>query len=276
MMRTVRDTAIVFSVVAGHDPADPITQAARGRVKADYTGFLERDGLRGVRLGVLRALVETETTAPEVKRVFERALVDLEGAGAVLIDPFVIPDLERLTEATGFCSRFRHDLAGYLESLGPTAPVQTLDEIVIEENFLPRHTDAMAWAMRVSVHPEQQEPPCVDVQGDPRREALLEAVVAAMEAARVEAFIYPSWNNPPRQIGDDDSPHGNNSPIIAPHSGQPAITVPMGFTGDGLPLGLQLVARPFDEHKLFRYAFAYEQQTRHRRPPAGFGQLPLR
>ena len=62
--------------------------------------------------------------------------------------------------------------------------------------------------------------------------------------------------------------------LIAPHTGQPAITVPMGFTQAGLPLGLQLLARPFDEHNLFQYAYAYEQATRHRRPPKAFGRLP--
>ena len=107
--------------------------------------------------------------------------------------------------------------------------------------------------------------------------AIMDAVVAAMDAAEVDAIIYPTWNNPPRRIGDDKSPHGNNSPVIAPHTGQPAITVPMGFTTDGLPLGLQFLARPFDEHKLFQYAYAYEQATRHRKPPADFGSLhPVR
>ncbi len=67
--------------------------------------------------------------------------------------------------------------------------------------------------------------------------------------------------------------NSNNSPVIAPHTGQPAITVPMGYTSTGLPLGLQLLARPFDEHKLFQYAYAYEQATRHRRPPPAFGRL---
>jgi Asp-tRNA(Asn)/Glu-tRNA(Gln) amidotransferase A subunit family amidase len=111
------------------------------------------------------------------------------------------------------------------------------------------------------------------VQGDPRRREFLDAVVAAMNTARVDAIIYPSWNNPPRNIGDLESPHGNNSPVIAPHTGQPAITLPMGFTGNGLPLGLQFLARPFDEHLLYQFAYAYEQATQHRRPPAEYGEL---
>ncbi len=274
LMRTVRDTAIVFSVLAGPDPADPITQAARGRVPDDYRVFLRSDGLRGARLGVLRALVDTDTADPKVVAVFERALTDLERAGATLVDPFTIPRFTALTDATGFCSRFRYDLGRYLLSLGPAAPVRSLDAIVAAGLFLPRHAGAMQWAMSADAAPAEQEPPCVDVQGDPRRRALLQGVVSAMDQAGVDAILYPTWTNPPQRIGDDDSPRGNNSPVIAPHSGQPAITVPMGHTASGLPLGLQLLARPFDEAKLFQYAYAYEQATRHRRPPPDFGPLP--
>lgn len=273
LLRTVRDTAIVFSVLAGPDQADPITAAARGRVPADYRPYLKRNGLQGARLGVLRALIDTETADPEVIAIFQRALADLERAGATLVDPFNIPRFDAVTEGTGFCSRFRYDLDRYLASLGPAAPVRSLDAIVNAGLFLPRHTDTMQWATGARGDPADQVPPCVDVAGDPRRKALLDAVVTAMDASQVDALVYPTWSNPPRRIGDDTSPHGNNSPIIAPHSGQPAITVPMGFTASGLPLGLQLLARPFDEPKLFQYAYAYEQATRHRRPPAQYGSL---
>jgi Asp-tRNA(Asn)/Glu-tRNA(Gln) amidotransferase A subunit family amidase len=274
LMRNVRDTASVFSVLAGHDPADPLTQVAKGRLKPDYAVLLHRDGLKGARLGVLRALAAAEDSDTGVLRVFEQALGALRQAGAVLVDPFDIPRFQALTETTGFCSRFRHDLNRYLKTLGPSAPVRSLTEIVDSGRFLPRHARAMDWAMGVDISPEQQEPPCVDVSNDPRRRALLDGVVAAMDRDGVDAIVYPSWRHPPRRIGDGESPHGNNSPVIAPHSGQPAITVPMGSTGSGLPLGLQLLARPFDEHKLFRYAYAFEQATRHRRPPAVCAALP--
>ena len=274
LMRTVTDTAIVYTVLAGYDPADPLTQAAIGRVKTDYRRYLKRNGLRGVRVGVLRALSNTESADAEVLARFDDAIDALRQAGAVIIDPFRIPDFKRLTEATGFCSRFRYDLNRYLQTLGPAVPIRSLDEVVASKRFLPQSAGAMQWAMAVKVDPQFQEPPCVGVQGDPRRKALLDAVVAAMDRQDIDAIIYPSWSNPPRRIGDGDSPHGNNSPVIAPHSGQPAITVPMGFTDSGLPLGLQLLARPFDEHKLFQYAYAYEQATEHRRPPPAFGRLP--
>ena len=276
LTRTVTDNAIVYSVIAGADPADPLTLSAAGRSKADYSVYLRRDGLNGARLGVLRALMDSSDADHEVIGTMNKAIEELEIAGAVIVDPFNIPDFDRLRQATGFCSRFRYDLQNYLDTLGAAAPISSLDEVDRDRRYLPGSAEAMEWAMSVTGAPQQQDPPCVDVEGDPRRKQFLTAVVAAMDAAGVDAIIYPSWNNPPRKIGDQESPHGNNSPVIAPHTGQPAITVPMGFTANGLPLGLQLLARPFDEHKLFQFAFAYEQATLQRRPPVGFGPLDLR
>jgi len=222
---------------------------------------------------VLRDLVDTGSADFEVLESMDQAIEDLRQAGAVIVDPFDIPDFDRLKSATGFCSRFRYDLKNYLQTLGESAPIHSLDEVAASKRFLSHNAQAMEWAMSVDGDPQSQIPPCVDVQGDPRRKQFLDAVLVAMDKARVDAIIYPSWSNPPRKIGDSESPHGNNSPVIAPHTGQPAITVPMGFTQAGLPLGLQLLARPFDEHKLFQYAYAYEQATRHRRPPKAFGRL---
>jgi Asp-tRNA(Asn)/Glu-tRNA(Gln) amidotransferase A subunit family amidase len=273
LTRTVRDNALVFSVIAGFDPADPVTAQAVGRVKPDYSLYLKADGLKGARIGVLRALIDTPDIDPEVLAAMDKAIADLQTAGAVIIDPFAIPDFERLRNATGFCSRFRYDLQHYLDSLGDAAPIHALDEVYASGRYLPASSEAMHWALNEKRTPEAQQPPCVDVQGDPRRREFLDAVVAAMNTARVDAIIYPSWNNPPRNIGDLESPHGNNSPVIAPHTGQPAITLPMGFTGNGLPLGLQFLARPFDEHLLYQFAYAYEQATQHRRPPAEYGEL---
>ena len=273
LTRTVTDNAIVYSVIAGVDPADPLTRTAAGHVKADYTVYFRPEGLQGARLGVLRALMDSGDADFEVLDAMDRAIEELRTAGAVIIDPFVIPDFERLRQATGFCSRFRYDLKNYLATLGDAAPISSLDEVIKDQRYLPGSAKAMHWAMSVSGAPQDQDPPCVDVAGDPRRKQFLTAVLAAMDNARLDAIIYPSWSNPPRKIGDLKNPHGNNSPVIAPHTGQPAITVPMGFTSNGLPLGLQFLARPFHEDKLFQFAFGYEQATRHRRPPDGLTAL---
>jgi len=273
LMRTVKDTALVFSVIAGFDPADDATQLGIGRIQKDYIKYLKPDGLKGVRLGVIRQLFDTNSADPEVLNIMDQTIADLDEAGAIIIDPFVINDFVRLKNATGFCSRFYFDLNNYLKTLGKQAPVRNLDNIVEKKLFRKQNIGIMEWALKEKGNPANQKIPCADVAGDPRRKEFLNAVVSAMNAANVEAIIYPTWSNPPRELADNKSPHGNNSPIIAPHTGQPAITVPMGFTADGLPVGLQILARPFDEHKLFQYAFAYEQITKHRKPPKIFGQL---
>jgi Asp-tRNA(Asn)/Glu-tRNA(Gln) amidotransferase A subunit family amidase len=275
LTRTVEDAAIVYGILAGYDAADPVTQASKGCIKLDYTRYLNAEGLSGARLGVLRALVDTASADDEVQRLFDEAVADLRDAGAVIVDPFSIPNFDRLRDATGFCSRFRYDLKNYLQTLGESAPIESLDEVVASNRFLEHNVKAMRWAMEVHGVPESQSPPCVGVAGDPRRKEFLDAVISAMDGASVDAVIYPTWQNPPRKIWDSQSPHGNNSPVVAPHTGQPAITVPMGFTDTGLPVGLQLLARPYDEHKLFQYSYAYEQATQHRRSPKGFSRLPV-
>lgn len=272
LTRTVEDAAKTFSVIAGYDAADPVTHNAMSHTKIDYTQYLHSAGLKGVRLGVLRELFDTDTADPEVMRLMDQAIAELKSAGAVIVDPFVINDFDRLSQATGFCSRFRYDLDNYLSTLNDDGntkqpPLKSFQQMVDHKWYAAQSAEAMQWAASVNVTPQEQQPPCVDVAGDYRRKDFLTAVLAAMSTHRIDAIIYPSWSNPPRKIGDSTSPHGNNSPVISPHTGQPSITVPMGFTEDGLPTGLQFLARPFADADLFKYAYAYEQGTQHRQPP---------
>ena len=270
LTRTVEDAARVFSVIDDYDANDPVMEKGKGKLPDDYLPFLLKNGLKGARIGVLRDISDTVDADPEVLALFNQSLQDMRALGAIIVDPFDIPDLMQLTAATGFCSRFRYDINHYFQSLGANAPVQELKQIVETKQYHPSSEMAMQWAMSNDVPPDQHEIPCVDVEGDPRRAALRKAVVGAMDNAGIDILVYPTWNNPPRKLGDLESPHGNNSPIIAPHSGQPAITVPMGFTSGRLPAGLQMLGRPFSEAILFQYAYAYEQATHHRRPPSIF------
>ena len=93
-------------------------------------------------------------------------------------------------------------------------------------------------------------------------------------AAEVDAVVYPTWTNPPAHLDRAREEYkGDNSQLVAPATGMPAVTVPMGYTYETLPAGLQILGRPYDEGVLFRLAYAYEQGTMHRRPPAGYPAL---
>ena len=276
MGRTVEDVARVFDVVAGYDPSDPYTEAGRERVEEDYTAFLEADGLRGARLGVLRALVDPEETDDEILALFEAAIDDLRQLGAEVIDPFEF-DVEAELQREGmFCRRFRYDMWVYLQSLGPGAPMTDVLE-VLEDG---RYSDYAQASLRrnqgapLDVHPSSWDEPCPDYPENEGRQAYLSNLVRAMDLERLDAAIYPSWLCVPAPIDRGDEDYcGDNSQRVAPATGMPAITVPMGYTYGVLPAGLQILARPYDEGLLFRLAYGFEQGTRHRRPPDGFPEI---
>lgn len=275
MGRTVEDVARVFDVVAGYDPKDPYTEAGRGRRAEDYTAFLDTAALRGTRLGVVRELVD-EDADTAVVRLFEEALADLEALGAEIVDPFDF-DLDAQRERRGmFCQRFRYDMARYLESLGADAPMRDVVEVLETGEHASYVEGGLRSFSRYSadLHPSEWDPPCPDFADHPERQAFLAELVAAMDAASIDALVYPSWQHPPASLDRAREEYrGDNSQFLAPATGTPAITVPMGFTYGMLPAGLQLLARPYDDGLLLAYAYAYEQATGHRRPPADFPPL---
>jgi amidase len=269
MARTVEDAARILDVIAGYDPADRITRRSEGKIPESYLDFLDRDGLKGRRIGVFRAFVDTPTADAEVTALLEQAIGDLKAQGAVIVDPFTIPDFKALTKNL-WCDMFRHDVNAYLASLGPGAPYKNLTAIVESGLYSPYIERRLKRALEV---PIVEKPACADLYTEPRNIAFREAVIAAMNAHELDAIIYPTWANPPRKIGDMQSPAGDNSQLIPPHTGLPCLTVPMGFTYGNLPAGLQIVGRLFGEGELIRIAYAYEQATGHRRPPERFPEL---
>ena len=89
-----------------------------------------------------------------------------------------------------------------------------------------------------------------------------------LDENKLDAFVYPTWSNPPRLIGDLNTPHGDNSQFFSPTTGFPSIQVPMGYTRGTLPAGITFFGRAWSEATLIKLAYSYEQWTRHRRPPA--------
>ena len=276
MARSVADAAIVLGVIAGHDPADPVTAEGADTIPASYTEFLQPDALDGARLGVVRQLSNRNDADPEVREIFEQALVDLWSNGAIVVDPVDLPQLANLGEPSPdgpnamWCSRFRTDLNNYLASLGPDAPVKSLQEIIDSGLYHPNVLADLQYYQDIAGPPEENEECQRSLEN---RERFRESVRAAMKDHDLDALVFPTWANPPRLIGDLNSPHGDNSQQIAPHTGFPAITVPMGYTRSGLPLGLQLVGKQFDEATLIKLAYSYEQATHHRTPPGSAPRL---
>lgn len=260
MARTVADAVQVFEAIAGYDLADAVTAASQEKMSNGYVQFLSRDGLRGARIGVLRQISNTDTADSDILRLFEQALRDMRDAGAEIVDPLEIPSLEELRRT--WCNRFKFDINSYLASLGSAAPVKSLQEILESRKFHPSIHKRLADAQAVEGSYEEV---CREAQETASR--LRDAVSAAFDAYDVDAMVYPTWSNPPRLLGDLNTPHGDNSQRPSPPTGFPAVTVPMGFSYGKYPAGLQFMGRAWAEPTLFKLAFAYEQKTHHRRPP---------
>ena len=261
--RTVEDAVRVLDVIAGYDPADPITKRSMGKTPDSFIDYLKPDGLNGKKIGVFRHYTDEPTTDSEVLKVYESALECLVENGATLIDPFEVPGFMELTKDI-WCNAFKRDLKQYLATLD-SPPYKTVEEI-FESGLYSEYIGDRLKSMAES----EPEPSCGDLYTEPKNIKLRETILNQMNKHQLDALVYPTWSNPPRLIGDMESPAGDNSQKIPPHTGLPGFTVPMGYTYNDLPAGLQIVGRLFSEPTLIEIAYAYEQATLHRKPPKGF------
>ena len=273
MARTVADATAVFQVVVGEDPNDAVTALARGRAVPAYADALKRDALRGMRIGVLHQAYEREGTDAEVVQVFMQAVEDLKRAGAAVVDPATVDGLDAIRRPQGMapCQGFKYDINQFLAARKGRVPVNTLTEIVKGGKFHPTVQRRLEQAEQGPANgPETAECKAEAAY----REQVRAAVLKTMDANTLDAFVYPTWSNPPRLIGDLNTPGGDNSQFFSPTTGFPSVQVPMGYTRGGLlPAGITFFGRPWTEATLLGAAYAYEQATTHRRPPPTTPQL---
>jgi amidase len=266
MARTVEDAVTVFQAIVGSDPADPVTAAATAHLPQTYSASLVRDGLKGARIGVLRYAYERDTTDPEIVQVFMRAVDDLKYAGATIIDPGVVDGIAEIRRPAGSgpCMGFKYDINRYFASHGDKIPMKSLAEVVKSRKFHPTVQQRLEQADAGPSNGPETDACKAEMT---YRDQVRAAVTKAMDTQKIDAWVYPTWSNPPRLIGDLNSPGGDNSQFFSPTTGFPAIQVPMGYTRGRLPAGITFFGRAWSEPALIKYAYAYEQATRHRHAP---------
>ena len=266
MCRTVEDATRVLDVIAGYDPDDPLTAYSKGKIPDSYLDYLDENGLQGARIGVLRQLSDDDPH-PEISDLFSQAIADLDSLGATIVDPVAISGFDSLRQ-NQWCADFRQDLEAFLATYVQSDTLQTLEDIIAvgtRSDFAAGRLERQAGNEGRYQNPEL---PCLNPYEDVRRIAYRKAIENMMDSLQLDALIYPSWNHPAARIEYfAEEYQGDNSQIIAPHTGQPAFTVPMGFTRQNLPAGLQFLGRMYAEPTLIRLLYAYEQGTQHRRPP---------
>jgi len=268
MARTVADAALLLGALAGADLADSATAAPQGKAERDYTRFLDPRGLRGARLGVMRAFFGFDE---HVDALMNQALEAMKHEGAELIDPAEFPTKEHVddSELVVLLYEFKADLDAYLAALGPEAPVHSLQEAI---EFNERHRDReMPYFGQDTFVKAQAKGPLtskeyLDALEKIQRLTRQEGIDALMEKNRLDALVAPTGG--PAWVTDlvngDHGSGGCSTPAAV--AGYPHITVPAGFVF-GLPVGLSFFGRAWSEPVLVRLAYAFEQATRLRKPP---------
>jgi len=270
MARTVKDLAILLDVMVGYDPEDPITARGVGHVPDTFASFLNKDGLKGARLGVLRESIglNAEPDSEDFKKVsevFDRAVGELQAAGAEMVDPIAIPRIkELLAKRSGGPGETDQSFKNYF-GRSKSPPFRTPQEAIASPEF--------AKVVKRSQDRFKRNPdPARHYESLKAQDELMTLFLKVMADHRLDAIVHKAVEHQPTLIKD-----GVNPPFVdqkgAPHLNTflvytPTLVVPAGFTRDNLPAGLCFIGRPYDDGKLIRLAYAYEQATHHRKPPA--------
>ena len=266
MCRTVEDATRVLEVIAGYDPKDSLTKHSEGKVEKNYQQFLKKDGLKGARIGILTELSD-DNPDPEIKALFENAVKDIETLGAEVVKKIDVPDFVNLRK-NQWCDVFRQDVEAYLKEYVKSDSMKTLEDIIKVGSKSKYAEETLEYFRTHNGREKNPEIACGTPYDDKRRIAYREAIEKRMDELKLDAIIYPTWNNKPAKIDNFEKGYkGDNNQVVAPHTGQPAFTVPMGFTKGNLPAGLQFLGRMYSESTLIKFAYSYEQGTKHRIPP---------
>ena len=271
MARTVEDLVALLDVLVGYDSEDPITAHGVAHIGESYRGYLDADGLRGARLGILRESIgiATEPDSEDFAKVdamFERSIAELKAAGAVVVDPIVIPNINELLSRRGLSPTGREEAFQEYFGRSRNRPFASVEEMVAAPEFDDLSNFAKALFEGGSADASRHYDYLV------ARDELMHNFMKVMADHELDAIVYKAIDHQPTLIED-----GVNPPFVNTKGASslntflvyvPAIVVPAGFTVDDLPVGITFIGRPYDDGTMLRLAHGYEQATHHRRPPS--------
>jgi Asp-tRNA(Asn)/Glu-tRNA(Gln) amidotransferase A subunit family amidase len=258
LARTVTDLAILLDATVGPDDADPVTKLGDSLRPKSFRDELKQDALKGARIGVLKELFGAERDDEEAGSIVRKALAEMKGQGSDIVD-ISMPELPKLLEGTSVIDfEFKSDLQSYLER-EPNPPVHGLAEIV--ENGLYHADLESVFKRRLAADTRDSER---YKKALAQRTVVRDAVLALLAKEKLDALAYPTMTRRPARIGE--AQRGSTCQLSA-STGLPAISIPAGFTDDGLPIGVELLGTPFADAKLVGLAFSFEQAAHHRRAP---------
>lgn len=268
MTRTVSDAAILLGALTGIDPRDKITRESTGRAMTDYTKFLDKDGMRGARIGIHR-----KTFGPDekVQSLMNESIEAMKQLGAVIVDPVEIPTEGQFddSEYEVLLYEFKADLNAYLSQIDADLPVHSLKEL-IEFNEKNREKEMPFFGQDIFIKSEEKGPltekAYLDALHNNHSLSREKGIDFALQRHKLDAIVArtggPAWLT---DLVNGDHYTGGYSSASAV-SGYPHITVPAGFVS-GLPVGISFFASAYSEPELIKLAYAFEQATKARRAP---------
>jgi len=270
MGRSVFDVAAVLDVIAGYDPADLPTQDSVGKIPdRPYTSFIDPNGLKGARIGVLREMVRTGPGHEEGDALFEQAVKDMKTAGSTVVEVFTGLDLVAMQDDADTADFERAAaIDKYLSGLPPTAPIRTVDEMITKGGALVKPVIVETAALRGKLDHLPQLTAVYRQQA-----AMREALLALMDKNQLDALVYPNRTLLPDVVGSPPNTVGWQRRSVRNHlhssTGFPTIVVPGGFwPSDGMSTGVHFLGRKFSEPTLIKLASGFEAATHHRKSPA--------
>jgi amidase len=269
MTRTVADAAVLLGALVGADARDPATAAAPASAAEGYLEALKADALQGARIGVARG--NLSGYSPAADRLIDAAIAQMKAKGATIVDPADIPTSAQLDgcELEVLLYEFKTDLNAYLASRGPGDAVHTLKEL-IAFNERERSREMPYFGQDLFLKAEDKgpltTPEYLKASSTCRSLARQRGIDAVMTAHRLDALVAPTTG--PAWLTDlvNGDHFAGSSSTPAAVAGYPSITVPAGYV-DELPVGISFIGRAWSEARLIALAYAYEQATKHRRPP---------
>lgn len=274
MARTVTDMARLLDVMVGYDPADPLTAHGVGHIPESFADQLSPDALKGARIGILRESIGYHSEPgsedfAKVDAVFNESVRELRAAGAELVDPIIIPQLKELVSLWAGNPFEEESFARYFEGCA-NAPFKSRAEVMASPLFARTvHGVSTRWGRTTT--------PEAHYAYLKARDRLMTLVLQVMADHRLDAIVHKAVEHQPTLIRDGVNPpyvDQKGAPFLNTHLVfVPSVVVPAGFTGDNLPTGITFQGRPYDDARMVRFAYAYEQATRHRRPPKALPPL---
>ncbi|WFA10103.1 amidase family protein [Tissierella sp. Yu-01] len=263
--RTVEDAAKVLDVIAGYDVKDSLTAWNKGRIPKSYTSYLKKDALKRKKIGVLKSFFGNKEIHNEVNEIINNCLEDMRKNGAIIVPIEENIDSDRLVnEISVHLYDLKAHLNIYLNSLGSRAKVHSLSDVIASGKYHEGIEENIKTAQTLDIEMPEYNKRLI------KRMELRNFAMSIIAEYELDAIVYPHQKRPVVNVGDAQVERNGSLGSV---TGFPSCVVPAGFTTPthsapiGIPVGIEILAREWDEPTLFEIAYAFEQATHYRKAP---------